>query len=77
MSRVSLRGFSRCDACGSVLSEAQRRGHTCPPELLVAHWTVRLREELEGEFLTKLDAWAHTPKVRAWLAFMRWREANE
>jgi hypothetical protein len=69
-------GFSRCDGCGSALSEAQWRGHTCPPELLAAHSAGRLRRELEGDFLAKLDAWGQTPKARAWLAFARWREAN-
>jgi len=76
MPEVFPQGYSRCGACGSTLSQAQRRGHACHPELLAAHWTVRLREELEGDFLTKLDAWTQTPKAQAWLAFARWREAN-
>jgi hypothetical protein len=70
-------GYTRCADCAVTLSPAQRRGHVCHPHVLAAHWTVSLRQELEGDFLARLDEWARSPKVQAWLAFMRWSDARD
>ena len=73
----SVYGYTRCPECGLSVPTAQIQGgtHVCNAENLVAHQTLKARQELEkleqdvADYLT-------TERCQNLLGFARWRLAH-
>lgn len=73
----STYGYTRCPDCGLSVPAAQMQGgsHTCNPDNLIAHQTLKAREEL-GALEHDIAAYLQTERAQKLLAFARWRLAH-
>lgn len=73
----SVYGYSRCPECGLSVPTAQIQSgaHLCNPDNLVAHQTLRARQELE-KLEQEVDDYLSTERCQNLLGFARWRLAH-
>jgi hypothetical protein len=73
----SVYGYTRCPDCGLSVPTVQIQGgtHVCSPENLVAHQTLKARQELD-HLEEEVGDYLGTERCQKLLAFARWRLAH-
>jgi hypothetical protein len=73
----SVYGYTRCPDCGLSVPTVQIHGgtHVCSPENLIAHQTLKAKQELD-RLEEEVGDYLGTERCQKLLAFARWRLAH-